>query len=187
MFSRSLSQKTIVYTLAECLRPVAIMFGESINQFYKAVSNNLWFFEYIPILVAFYLAMFVIVVGLLVALVILLWYCGQGMYSRFFGGGGTSKGTTNKSTKYISNLAEDYAGQVINKGNKKQENSEDSNSVVPDDTKLSSNESKESTTTIHQRAVPTKLNKESDDNGSESDKKVDTIAIREDNLKLKLT
>ena len=44
--------ETLVYTVTESLRPVSVAFGESINQFYSAISKDLSFYEYIPLLTA---------------------------------------------------------------------------------------------------------------------------------------
>jgi hypothetical protein len=43
--------ETVTYTLGECFRPIAVAIGESINQFYSAITKDLSFYQYIPLLI----------------------------------------------------------------------------------------------------------------------------------------
>lgn len=47
----SLNQfQSIVFTITESIRPVSILFGESINLFYSSLTKNLSFYQYMPLM-----------------------------------------------------------------------------------------------------------------------------------------
>lgn len=42
--------ETIIYTITESIRPVSVLFGESINLFYSSLTKNLSFYQYMPLM-----------------------------------------------------------------------------------------------------------------------------------------
>lgn len=42
--------ETIIYTITESVRPISILFGESINLFYSSLTKNLSFYQYVPLM-----------------------------------------------------------------------------------------------------------------------------------------
>lgn len=54
--------ESVVYTFSESLRPIAVGFGESINQFYSAITKDLGFWQYIPLLIGVTVVMVVLII-----------------------------------------------------------------------------------------------------------------------------
>lgn len=42
--------ETIIFTITEAIRPISILFGESINLFYSSLTKNLSFYQYMPLM-----------------------------------------------------------------------------------------------------------------------------------------
>lgn len=42
--------ETIIFTITEAIRPISMLFGESINLFYSSLTKNLSFYQYMPLM-----------------------------------------------------------------------------------------------------------------------------------------
>ncbi|RNA03003.1 hypothetical protein BpHYR1_014584, partial [Brachionus plicatilis] len=42
--------ETVIYTISEGIRPIAVFFGKSINEFFSALTQDLVFYQYVPLI-----------------------------------------------------------------------------------------------------------------------------------------